>query len=78
MDELKLLKWRENFSEEAKKIQTAYPEYFQGNDVNSVFTLEIDEVAQTLMLHLTDTNVPANISTDLNSLLTNTKPEDSI
>lgn len=78
MDELKLLKWREDFSEEAKKIQTAYPEYFQGNDVKSVYTLEIDEVAQTLMLHFTDTNLPADISTDLNTLFTNTKPEDSI
>ncbi len=78
MDELKLVKWRKNFTEEAEKLQPEFDLSFKDRIITDAFVLKVDEVSQTLCLQIINKDLPPELTERLNNLLITTMPEDSI
>ncbi len=78
MDEIKLLKWREDFNLEVEKIQIEFDLSFKETQITDAFMLYVDDESQILSLQIADKDLPTEIIERLNHLLITTKPEDSI
>jgi len=76
MDELKLNKWKENFEQEAKSIQTAYNSFFLTKKLEELYTIRLDKSGEW-ELQLNE-QLPKEIRDRLTQIFLSAKPEDSI
>ena len=76
MDELKLEKWKENFNEEARKLEIEFATFFRNKKLNEHSELKLDESSEFFIE--TKDDLPQNIKERLMKLLITTKSEDSI
>lgn len=79
MDELKLDKWRENFTSEVQNLQIQFDAFFSKKKLNDFYELKVGEVTQNLSLEITDKDeLPKEIEERLMDIFYKTKPEDSV
>lgn len=79
MDELKLVRWKDDFNKKVQHLQTEYDAFFQSKSITDCYHLEVNESSQTLDLQInTEQKVPQEIVNRLLKIFEETKPEDSI
>jgi hypothetical protein len=78
MDELKLVKWEDNFGNAVKELKIEFESYFQVKNLEDFYELRVEETGMNLSLVITDPNLPKHIKHRMERLLNDSKPEDSI
>lgn len=76
MDELKLEKWKNDFSAKAKNLNVEFNAFFNNRRLDEYYSLMLDESSE-FTIEITD-KLPRRIKEKLQQLLSETKPEDSV
>ncbi|MEP7278383.1 MAG: hypothetical protein ABI813_07060 [Bacteroidota bacterium] len=79
MDELKLKKWREDFSLEVEQLRMEFDAFFFNRKLEDFYELKVDTESQNLSLEITNKEkLPKEIEKRLMEILYSTQPEDSV